>query len=112
MESATGSTERRGSVLASFLLPQPFLDPATDGDTPEVRAAKMRRNKAWLLRWLPVYLRRWAVLFLAFWLLATLTALLGFPPVLGWAFEFAQATSVGVAVWLSTLYVRSRLAPF
>ncbi|MDP3224296.1 MAG: hypothetical protein Q8M96_14290 [Rubrivivax sp.] len=83
-----------------------------DADTAEVRSAKARRNKAWLLRWLPVYLKRWGLMALVFWLTATLAPLLAFPPVLGWVFEFAQYTSTGVTIWLVLLYVRNRLAPF
>jgi len=97
-------------MLASFLLPHAFLDRAADGDTAEVLGAKARKNKAWLLRWLPVYLQRWSLLFLASWLMATLSPLLEFPPVLGWAFEYAQVVSVYAVAWLATMYVRNRMA--
>lgn len=112
MESATRSPAHSGKLLAAFLLPHPLLDVAAAADTAEVRSTKTRRNKTWLLRWLPVYLWRWGALFLVFWLTSTLAPLLALPPALIWALDLAQVLSAGVALWLVTLYVNCRLEPF
>jgi hypothetical protein len=112
MDSATGSSGRSGSVLASFLLPHAFLDRAADGDTAEMLVAKARKNKAWLLRWLPVYLQRWLLLLVASWLMATLSPWLELPAVLGWAFELAQVVCVYAVAWLTAMYVSNRMAAF
>ena len=93
-------------VLAAFLLPQYLLDRATSADTPEALIAKARRNKTWLLRWLPRYLKRWGLIFGGFWLLEWFGTFLGLPRPMTWAIEFAAYASLGIMTWLGMLYVQ------
>lgn len=108
MEPIIETSSARSDVLASFLIPHCLLDFPADGDTPELRRDKARRNKVWLQRWLPTYIVRWALIFVATWMATSVAVAMDLPWLLDSILEFGQYASAGMAFGLTCLYVLAR----
>lgn len=108
MEPIVDRSEAQADVLLSFFMPHAMLEIPRPTDTRATRRDKTARNKAWLMRWLPVYMLRWSLLFAGTVVVNWMAAELGMPSFITWAGDLIQCACAGMATFCIGLYLHIR----